>query len=148
MKVVDARTYFGVGLEAFTEGGGLGNRGNLRQRALRDGVKLLPMTEIAPGDPLPARVDHNRWIVDCPDCNGAQNVWLETLVTMCPACWNQAVGGKWRRVAVPANYREIEAALMARPLAMNRHWRPGEAVKDLHIENVAHGLPAAADVPE
>lgn len=114
----------------------------LLPKAQREQVALLPRTEIAEGNPLPARINHGRWIVDCPDCNGAQMVFGDSAapVTMCPNCWNGAALRRWRRVLFPKDRAEIEAALAMRPLPMNRNWSPGETVADLWHENAENGL--------
>lgn len=109
-----------------------------RARALR-----LPQG-LALEAPLGVRVEHGRWLVDCPDCNGAQFASRKDLRFWCVDCRNAAVGGLWRRVAWPDDAEQAEQVLAARPLQATRNWRPGrEALDDLARENQAHGLPGS-----
>lgn len=112
----------------------------LRRQAEADKATVPPLTSIADGADVAARVDHGRWIVQCPDCQGAAMVWPDQPLYLCRGCWNAMVGGRWRRVSLPTNRDEIEAALAIRPLEKTRHWRPGESVMDLWRENSDHGL--------
>jgi hypothetical protein len=100
-----------------------------------------PTTEaIAPGtENVPARVDHGRWIVDCPNCNGAQFASVTDRRFLCCECENIAIGGLWRRVVWPDNWPEIESVLRVRPIE-NRNWHPEESTDDLRAENAAHDL--------
>lgn len=111
------------------------------ERARRFGVIVPALSQVAPVDPLPARINHNRWIIDCPDCRGAEFVWLETPLMMCQSCWNSAVGGQWRRVALPTEIGEIEAILELRPVPQNRNWDPQETLDALRLANHEQGLP-------
>lgn len=105
---------------------------------------------------LKARLNHGRWIVDCPNCNGAEfAVPGQDFVCMSewvPKAMGDAVGVeavylKAREmakrakqvyaVAFPDSVSEIERVLSARP-AENRNWTPGESVDDLKQENRAH----------
>lgn len=134
MWVQDGRKHFnGASIEDI-------RLGPMLRRATPCGVVVPPSSEVAKADALLARVNHNRWIVDCPDCNGAEFVWLDQLVMMCQSCWNSSVGGKWRRVRIPADVQQIEAALEKRHAPQNRNWEPGETVADLKADNRAHGL--------
>ena len=75
----------------------------------------------------PARVNHGRWIVDCPRqplCPGAERARFNISFT-CSLC---DLGPLW--VVFPPDQPEIEAELMKRPNAANRNWRPGETVED------------------
>jgi len=94
-----------------------------------------------------ARINHGRWLVDCPGCNSALVVDLSELVFMCVECGNAANGGKWFAVTVPRNRAAIEAELLQRPWngrnpasAINRNWEPGETVATLRQENTDHGI--------
>lgn len=88
-----------------------------------------------------ARVNHNRLIADCPDCGGAEFVWRDGPHAMvCLSCLNGALGGRWRRVVMPADYPAIEAALLARPLPQTRNWSETETVADLLTQNAAEGV--------
>ena len=111
--------------------------------AMRVGFRVPPISDIADVPPLPAKVDYGRWCVDCPDCNGAEFVWLDgPLVMMCAGCWNAMVGHKWRPVNLPTPKKRarIDELLRARPLPVNRNWLPSETVADLERENAEHGV--------
>ena len=93
-----------------------------------------------------ARVNHGRWLVDCPGCNSALVIDLDEPVYMCVECGNSANGGAWLQVTLPRNRRAIEAELLKRPFGRNpadaptRNWEPGETVADLQRENAEHGI--------
>jgi hypothetical protein len=74
-----------------------------------------------------ARVNHGRWIADCPICRGAEMV-KETQDFLCGSC------GAFGRVQWPKDIAAIEAALTPRA-APYQNWWPDEKVKDLVAEN-------------
>lgn len=111
----------------------------MKAKAYRYGVDLKPMHEVD-SEPVRAQINHNAWKVCCPDCNGAEYLWIDTPFFMCQSCWNGAVDGRWRRVIVPPNRLAIEAAIRCRPLPENRNWHPSETIEDLRRENQEHGL--------
>ena len=86
------------------------------------------------GMKLEARINQNRWIVDCPFCKGAEAVWPGELWFLCAGCKNNdsrlAI-----RVEIPKDQAMIEAVLEKRDNLENRNWAPGESVKDLEKEN-------------
>lgn len=115
--------------------------GPLAQLAAAVGFAAPPLTEVADTPAIPARVNANRWIVDCPDCNGAEFVWTEgPLVMLCAGCWNAAVGHQWRPVLLPDPDARaaIEAILLARPMPATRNWEPWESIAELAGENMEH----------
>lgn len=83
-------------------------------------------------------INHGRWIVDCPDCAGAQLACKTDHRFMCNECGNVVIGGLWRHVDWPEDSvgLQIEAALKVRPVA-NQNWVPTETVDDLLAENLA-----------
>ena len=87
-----------------------------------------------------AHVNHGRWIVECPDCHGAQFACPDDRRFMCNYCANAMVGGMWRPVTWPKNRAAIEEALMARKLPNHRNWFPHESAADLRAENKMHGV--------
>ena len=96
-----------------------------------------------------ARINHGRWLVDCPGCNSALVVDLSEPVFMCVECANAGNDGKWFAVTVPKNRKAIETELLKRPIngrnpaeAVNRNWEPGETVATLKQENADHGIGA------
>lgn len=82
-----------------------------------------------------ARVNHGRWIVDCPDpdCTCAVMVASDDLRFVCPVC---AYG--IFTVALPPEAEDIEKTLVERPVPATRNWSPGESVGDLRRENKEH----------
>lgn len=118
-------------------------RGLYAANARRAGLTLPALNDIADVPAIPAHVNHGRWIVQCPDCPGAEYVFMDQPIMMCNSCWNAAVGGKWRWVDVPSESkrRDLEAVLEARPLPQTRNWLPHEKVADLVKENLARKLP-------
>jgi ribosomal protein L37AE/L43A len=110
---------------------------------------LSEPTEANTSGTVAARINHGRWIVDCPGCNSALVVDLSELVFMCVECGNAANDGKWFAVIVPKNRKAIEAELLKRPWngrnpaeAVNRNWEPGETLATLKQENTDHGIGA------
>lgn len=84
-----------------------------------------------------ARVNHGRWLADCPACNGAELVALgRRFVCQAPGCGAQA-DVRWPAAPTKA---KIEALLALRPGAAQRNWTPSETVKSLAAENRAHGI--------
>ena len=81
-----------------------------------------------------AVANHGRWIVQCPDCFGAQLAAPEDRRFMCTDCGNQAIGVLWRPVIWPAAPEEISALLDSRPTDL-ANWSPAETVDDLRREN-------------
>lgn len=134
--IVDGAAHFGAGLEAVYR-----LHPAFAGAAARVGVVVPPLDRVANAPPAPARINHNRLIADCPDCGGAVYAWREgPHLLLCPECWNGAVGGAWRRIALPRNLAAIEAALGERPLPATRNWSPGESVADLRRERAERGV--------
>lgn len=91
-----------------------------------------PLSEIAARKPVgtvKARVNHGRWVADCPACPSAQLAG-ETFV--CADCGSGPFTVVWPRSA-----GKIEDALEVRPVA-NRNWNPGESLARLRAENREH----------
>lgn len=107
------------------------------QRTLqRQGIP--PISDWEPdAPPVPARIDDNRWIADCPEemCSGSEFVDWEWPYFVCLACGSGAY-----EVTFPAQREAIEAELMKRPNPGNRWWSPGETVADLRRENKKRGI--------
>ena len=95
--------------------------------------------------PIRARIDHGRWIADCPlqyagqDCLGAECVTDSEKTFMCLSCGNTEVEGKLLKVRFPAKGKrdKIELSLNERPEA-NRNWFPGETPEKIAKENRRH----------
>ena len=73
---------------------------------------------------IEAYANHGRWVVECPDCHGAQLACRTDARFLCNECGNVAIGGLWRPVTWPGDLEEIEAELHRRPLRQNRNWIP------------------------
>jgi hypothetical protein len=99
---------------------------------------IPPMTEISSVKALDARICHGMIICECPDCKGAEIVWLKELFFMCSSCFNARVHGKWRKVKIPKNLDLIIATLERRPVHLNRNWDSTETLDDLIKENEIH----------
>src|SRR5690349_22815708 len=90
-----------------------------------------------------ARVNHGIWIVDCPDCTGAQFACPDDHRFMCNYCGNAMLDGLWRPVEWPKNRAAIDEVLMKRKMPNQRHWKPlEETITDLKAENIEHGVSA------
>lgn len=82
-----------------------------------------------------AYVNHGRWVADCPACNSAAVVTVESPYFRC-GCGLRA------GVQFPPEREAIEDVLGRRPMAENRNWSQGESVADLRIENALHRVVA------
>lgn len=93
---------------------------------------------------LAARIEHGRWLADCPTCGGALIVDSKIPLFICHECGSPENLGKWYMLAFPKNKAKIEAALLKRPghrmKAPTRHWFPHETLKQLEAENARHGV--------
>ncbi len=107
---------------------------------------------IADHKPIKARIDHGRWLVDCPlinenqQCLGAELVTEDDKVFLCLSCGNKEVDGKLIPVRFPTKKKrvEIEDLLDRRPES-NRNWFPGETAKKITKENKRHGMEVLED---
>lgn len=95
---------------------------------------------VAAGADVPAYVNHGRWVVECPDCRGAQLACEQDRRFMCNTCGNESIGGRWRAVVWPPFWQGLESVLIRRPDPVTRNWLPGESVADLASENDDHGV--------
>jgi hypothetical protein len=138
---LDGGAHFGYSLRHYASSTGL-----LGLIAQRSGIELpAPEPPYVDEDAPPAigRVYHDRWITDCPEpgCGDASFVWLDALLYMCANCFNEALGGRWRRVEVPdaGDRRELEGVLAHRALPQHRNWAPGETAAALRAQNAEQG---------
>lgn len=92
------------------------------------------------GDAVYAVANHGRWVVNCPDCHGAQLASVSDHRFMCFDCGNAGNDGCYRPVIWPKNHAKIAALLDARPDVTLRNWSPPETVTDLRHENEVLGL--------
>jgi len=114
-----------------------GNRSLLLADWFRlEGLKYL--IEIEQGrheQPVQARILYGRWLVDCPQCAGANDVDPDEPVYLCTSCgWP----GNFAHVEFPHERAEIERLLLHRPIH-NRNWFPGETAEYLRWENITNG---------
>lgn len=93
-----------------------------------------------------ARVEHGRWLADCPWCRNAIFAPLTDPRFFCPDCLNAPIGGEFCRLVAPTvEAREQIANLLLRvPLENCRNWLPTETVEEL-AEQVRAFLAAHAD---
>lgn len=87
-------------------------------------------------EPVPAVINHGRWLVGCPHCNTGIDVDPDWQLGVCFGC-----GGIYVAVMLPTNRAEIEALLVQRPRTA-QNWTPGETVEDLVRDNARHGVTA------
>lgn len=139
--IQDGRSRFGCSLAEFY------GQPIIVSETLRRGALIPPLTDLAAdAEPAKAFVDVldgvPRWMASCPECPFAQDVfylWIEgPHQAWFLACQNASIGGKWRPVHVPNNWRAIEKALTARPPS-HRNWRPWETLAQLKSENAGMG---------
>jgi hypothetical protein len=89
-----------------------------------------------------ARVDHGRWMADCPFCPSAQIISKDDRRYFCPECVMEKIGGAMVHVVWPSDDKvaEIERLLLRRPRPAAMGWMPNQSVSELAIENVEHGV--------
>lgn len=63
--------------------------------------------------PVFARLDHGRWIVQCPECHSAQLAAVTDPRFYCLECGNVGTG-RWRPVVWPEDRPAVETAALAR----------------------------------
>lgn len=88
--------------------------------------------------PLQVYLNHGRWVVDCPDCNGAQLACEEDPRFMCNECGNVAAGGLWRAIEWPTGRPGIETTVTRRRF-VHQNWLPGQTIEDLEAETLIMG---------
>lgn len=89
-----------------------------------------------------ARILFGRWLVDCPVCNGANDVIPAEPIYLCSCClwpgifWmGNPQPPHFAEVIFPADRGRIESILVNRPYIHNRNWHPGESIERLMEEN-------------
>lgn len=85
--------------------------------------------------PIAARINHGRWLADCPNCHGGALTHPEWKLACCGEC-----GCVMTAIEFPVALRDIEVTLLKRPVRAVQNWMPGETVADLARENLAHGV--------
>jgi hypothetical protein len=85
---------------------------------------------------IKARILYGRWLVDCPVCNGANDVDPNEPVYICTSCgWPES----FVEVEFPPDRELIETILLRRAAISARNWNPGETVEMLLRETLEHG---------
>lgn len=110
---------------------------------------------------LKARLNHGRWIADCPICKGAELVEAGKPF-VCYSCFPQLRPGFFPKirgeivtldkpagyaeytVAFPTNKTDIETAVQLRKVP-NKNWVVGETAITLNAENTVHGIVAVKE---
>jgi hypothetical protein len=84
-----------------------------------------------------AKINHGRWIAECPVCHSAQVTSPDDKRFFCIQCENVSASGKWATVKWPSapQVGMIEELLLVRPDVKTRNWIAGESVADLRKEN-------------
>ncbi len=120
-------SYFSEIYKTNTSGSGIA-----KVKLQRERISKLVISDTKP---LEARIEHSRWIVDCPNCNSAEFAF-EDNVFFCSYCNNSDIKGKSRKVKFPKERKEIEEVLSVRQIK-NRHWYPNETLDKLKTENTS-----------
>ena len=89
-----------------------------------------------------ARVNWGRWVVDCPRCPDAAVMDPGAPMFLCKC-------GAPAEVVWPPEETVygIERLLLMRPDPSTRNWVPEETLVDLMVENGAHGIFSAPNLP-
>lgn len=82
------------------------------------------------------RVNHGRWIIDCPLCDSAGDAH-NTLNFVCLECGNKGTGIPMKTIW-PNDRGAIERELMRRPNENTRNWDGIESFAHLVAENILH----------
>lgn len=106
-------------------------------RVKRLGLKPITRIKINDSMMLKARINHGRWIVDCPYCEGAEAAWKEEKLFLCMSCWNNGTN-EFIPVEFPDEIEDIESELSKRVKVENQNWVQGETMIKLKAENEAH----------
>lgn len=105
----------------------------IRRVAEKKRVRLPRVLQTADGPVLKPRVNHSRWIVDCPTCSGATMARDDELF-FCSFCFNNEHEYKNLPAPFPKTRASIERELLKRPRYENRNWTIGETIKSLETE--------------
>ena len=90
---------------------------------------------------LQARVNHGRWLADCPQCGGAEIARPDRLFK-CQSGYTGFNGepvmcGFTAEIEFPNEKAVIESLLGSRSI-QNQNWLPGETLAHLMKENTEH----------
>lgn len=102
-----------------------------RLTAAKIGLSVIPSEDV-----LVPYINHGRWVADCPCGAGiAINPLWSTA-----ACLDTGCHRTFSHISMPADWQELEGALLLRPFLKNRNWTRQETLNDLRVENFARGL--------
>lgn len=113
------------------------------------------------GKPVAAEINFGRWIANCPDCSGAEDVDPSEPIFYCFSCGNFSNNGRPRSVIFPPpkERKAIEAEILKRPVkirgganelerlvnaipeitteegVLSRSWLPGETLEEIKRQN-------------
>lgn len=79
-----------------------------------------------------ARVNHGRWIADCPWCETGMQTRPDWGVAYCAEC---GAGYERGTVVFPDDHAEIEAVLLTRVKRSQQHWDNRQTLEELVAEN-------------
>jgi hypothetical protein len=82
------------------------------------------------GETLAARVNHGRWIADCPACGSGMWTHPDWRLACCGEC-----GAVYTGVEFPGEIDQITTLLLLRPRD-RQNWFPHETARDLLAENL------------
>lgn len=127
-------------------------------------VNIKEIDQPGRGEPVRAYIHQGQWLAEC-ECGGHEFVDPQDPVFFCWKCVNRLNGGYLRPVQVPAEWREIEALILERPVIdirgetdleraggaqaaiviksaqgefpLVRSWKPEESLDELRKQNAA-----------
>lgn len=105
---------------------------------LRQQRRLLPPDGFVLGQQIYARINHNRWVADCP-CGSAQVVSPADPRLACTEC-----GAGWFRLVFPDCPAAVEAAVADQLPHERNWWADDDPSWDRPVEPPAEPQPAAA----
>ena len=117
---------------------------NRKFNSFRDWYRYWIKRDFNPSDiylgvKLEARVNHGRWVVDCPFCKGAETIWPGEPFFLCAHCANNRTKLAIR-IELPKERVEIEKILDERLEPENKNWTPGETLAQLKKDIKAKGV--------
>lgn len=82
---------------------------------------------------LAARINHGRWLADCPVCEVGALTRPDWGVACCISC-----GTIYPNIKFPDDVEVITRLLLAREKRITQSWIPTETAEDLFLENMEH----------
>lgn len=118
-----------------------------QMKVLKEVRKLgVVAAEIVIDTPVVARIEHNRWLLDCQCGSGVAVTpgWSEA------RCLGLGCGRVYTNIQIPSDIEEIERELKARPNHIDRNWNPqhGDTVATLRAARVKQDQPISHDEKE